>query len=286
MLEGQPFGAPVAAAGEVVFNTGMVGYPESLTDPSYAGQILVLTYPLVGNYGVPAVDLDGYGLPAGFESERIQAAGLVVWEHCRALQPPQRDRAASTPGCAEEGVPGARRRRHPGLTKLLRSRGTMLGALEIGGCDDRRPVRPQRGRHRRHRHLQWGDDLPPGGDRPPAPAPPGARGLRRQGQHPAQPSGARLRRRAGPLRPLLPRPRPSTASSSPTVPATPRCACRPSATSSAPWRSAARSWASAWATSSWRWPPARDTYKLPFGHRSQNQPCVEVAATGSATAAA
>jgi len=52
-FEGKLFGALAPIAGEVVFNTGMVGYPESLTDPSYAGQILVLTYPLVGNYGVP-----------------------------------------------------------------------------------------------------------------------------------------------------------------------------------------------------------------------------------------
>jgi carbamoylphosphate synthase small subunit len=52
-ITGEHFGAPVSSAGEVVFNTGMVGYPEAMTDPSYRGQILVLTYPLVGNYGVP-----------------------------------------------------------------------------------------------------------------------------------------------------------------------------------------------------------------------------------------
>lgn len=65
---GYSFGASVSMAGEVVFNTGMVGYPEALTDPSYRGQILVLTYPLVGNYGVPnEADLDALGLPAHFE---------------------------------------------------------------------------------------------------------------------------------------------------------------------------------------------------------------------------
>lgn len=65
---GYSFGAPVSMAGEVVFNTGMVGYPEALTDPSYRGQILVLTYPLVGNYGVPnEADVDALGLPAHFE---------------------------------------------------------------------------------------------------------------------------------------------------------------------------------------------------------------------------
>lgn len=71
---GFSFGAEVSAAGEVVFNTGMVGYPEALTDPSYRGQILVLTYPLVGNYGVPnEADMDELGLPAHFEvsSKRV-----------------------------------------------------------------------------------------------------------------------------------------------------------------------------------------------------------------------
>jgi len=80
-LTGEGFGAPVAAAGEVVFNTGMVGYPETLTDPSYCGQILVMTYPLVGNYGVPGYSEDEQGLPRGFESGRVQVAGLVVSEH-------------------------------------------------------------------------------------------------------------------------------------------------------------------------------------------------------------
>ena len=67
-----------AVAGEVVFNTGMTGYIEAMTDPSYRGQILVLTYPLVGNYGVPGDSRDELGLPIGFESDRIQVQGLVV----------------------------------------------------------------------------------------------------------------------------------------------------------------------------------------------------------------
>lgn len=81
-LQGYSFGAEVPAAGEVVFQTGMVGYPESITDPSYEGQILVITYPLVGNYGVPDRKLldDDYtpALPKYFESNRIHIAGLVV----------------------------------------------------------------------------------------------------------------------------------------------------------------------------------------------------------------
>lgn len=78
-IEGYGFGANKPTAGELVFQTGMVGYPESLTDPSYEGQILVITFPLVGNYGVPSREtLDSWGLSKNFESKRIHVAGLVV----------------------------------------------------------------------------------------------------------------------------------------------------------------------------------------------------------------
>ncbi len=76
-MAGVSFGAARAVCGEVVFNTGMAGYVETLTDPSYRGQILVLTYPLIGNYGVPAPrPSDSIDLP--YESARIQVQGLVV----------------------------------------------------------------------------------------------------------------------------------------------------------------------------------------------------------------
>lgn len=74
------FGWQDSVAGEVIFNTGMVGYPESLTDPSYAGQILVLTYPLIGNYGVPS-DARSNGPGKTFESNSIQITGLIVSEY-------------------------------------------------------------------------------------------------------------------------------------------------------------------------------------------------------------
>ena len=80
-LQGYSFGAEKSIAGELVFQTGMVGYPEAITDPSYEGQILVITYPLVGNYGVPDPSLrDEFveDLPRYFESNRIHVAGLVV----------------------------------------------------------------------------------------------------------------------------------------------------------------------------------------------------------------
>ena len=74
------FGYSGLIFGEIVFNTGMVGYTETLTDPSYAGQIVTLTYPLVGNYGVPDPELKTDGLPKFFESDKIQVRGLVVHE--------------------------------------------------------------------------------------------------------------------------------------------------------------------------------------------------------------
>ncbi len=77
VLVGKSFGAETPMAGEVVFNTAMVGYPESLTDPSYLGQILVVTYPMVGNYGVPKDSLVN-GVSEFFESERIQVSGLII----------------------------------------------------------------------------------------------------------------------------------------------------------------------------------------------------------------
>src|SRR5436190_1556925 len=79
--QGYSFGAKKSIAGELVFQTGMVGYPESITDPSYRGQILVITFPLVGNYGVPSrEDMDSLlkDVPAHFESSEIHIAGLVV----------------------------------------------------------------------------------------------------------------------------------------------------------------------------------------------------------------
>ncbi|MBT4392903.1 MAG: carbamoyl-phosphate synthase (glutamine-hydrolyzing) small subunit, partial [Candidatus Peribacter sp.] len=71
IFEGEAFGAKVDSDGEVVFNTGMSGYPESLTDPSYRGQILTFTYPLIGNYGVPSEEKNEWGFSKNFESENI-----------------------------------------------------------------------------------------------------------------------------------------------------------------------------------------------------------------------
>jgi len=77
IIQGYVFGSKREVSGEVVFNTGMVGYPESLTDPSYREQILIFTYPLIGNYGVPGYEKKD-GLLEYFESDKIQVQGLIV----------------------------------------------------------------------------------------------------------------------------------------------------------------------------------------------------------------
>ncbi len=82
IFQGESFGFRESISGEVVFNTAMSGYPESLTDPSYKGQILVLTYPLIGNYGVPPMHEEG-GLRQFFESENIHIKGLVISEYSK-----------------------------------------------------------------------------------------------------------------------------------------------------------------------------------------------------------
>lgn len=119
--------------GEVVFNTGMTGYPESLTDPSYAGQILVFTYPLLGNYGVPGDEREE-GLLRGFESERIQVRAMVAaeigaeYEHWHSVR--------SLPGWLEEqGVPAIYGVDTRALTRRLREAGVMRGRLEVEGAE-------------------------------------------------------------------------------------------------------------------------------------------------------
>jgi carbamoyl-phosphate synthase small subunit len=132
VFPGRGFGFPSAISGEVVFNTGMVGYPEALTDPSYKGQILVLTYPLVGNYGVPSRS-GAESLHASFESDAIQVSGLVVAEAADAYS---HWSASSSLGgwLAEQSVPGLSGVDTRALTKRLRERGVMLGKLV--GDDD------------------------------------------------------------------------------------------------------------------------------------------------------
>jgi len=129
---GKGFGASRKLTGEVVFSTSMVGYPEALTDPSYKGQILALTYPLVGNYGVPPYDLN-YGLPIYFESDRIQTSGLIIHELCSE---PYHWASARTldQWLQDENIPGIAGVDTRRLTKKLRTHGVMLGIIKV--CEE------------------------------------------------------------------------------------------------------------------------------------------------------
>jgi carbamoyl-phosphate synthase small subunit len=130
-MKGIGFGYPTYTEGEVVFNTGMVGYTETLTDPSYRGQILCLTYPMIGNYGVPDFNLkDEFGLPKFFESTSIQVRGLIVqnlstsashWTSIRTLDEWLYDQRIP-------GIYGVDTRE---LTKRLRAHGVMMGAINV-----------------------------------------------------------------------------------------------------------------------------------------------------------
>ncbi|MBI5240256.1 MAG: glutamine-hydrolyzing carbamoyl-phosphate synthase small subunit [Elusimicrobia bacterium] len=139
-FSGTSFGSPQTVDGEVVFNTGMVGYPQSLTDPSYRGQILVCTTPMVGNYGVPQRGLtDEHGIPKYFESERIQASALVVADY----QPHYSHwNAASSlhDWLLEQNIPAITGVDTRALTKHLRTQGVMLGRLTTAPTDSADPL--------------------------------------------------------------------------------------------------------------------------------------------------
>lgn len=124
---GHLFGVDRAVTGEVVFNTGMTGYVEALSDPSYRGQILVLTYPLVGNYGVPG-SLLRTGLPHPFESTTIQVLGLVVARYEPAFSHHAAEQSLGA-WLAQCGVPAIQGVDTRGLTRRLRERGTLRGRL-------------------------------------------------------------------------------------------------------------------------------------------------------------
>ena len=131
-FNGTAFGAPRSSRGEVVFSTGMVGYPQSLTDPSYKGQILTLTYPLIGNYGVPAPSFDRFGIPAEMESGKIQVSGLVVAELCDEPSHYSSKRTLSA-WMEGEGVPGISGIDTRALTQRLREHGVMKGRIIMDG---------------------------------------------------------------------------------------------------------------------------------------------------------
>ena len=131
IFSGTSFGYQGSVAGEVVFNTGMVGYPETMTDPSYTGQILVFTYPLVGNYGIPAQQVSDK-LKRYFESDRINLQGIVItsltreYSHWNAVQ-------SLEEWMIEHEVPGLQGVDTRAITRKLRSAGTQLGKIQSTG---------------------------------------------------------------------------------------------------------------------------------------------------------
>ena len=128
---GTGFGYPKTVGGEFVFNTGMVGYTETLTDPSYRGQILCLTFPLIGNYGVPSKSTkDGYGLPKYFESDNIQVSGLIVHELSNVANHRECEKTLDQ-WLYDEKIPGISGIDTRDLTKKIRIKGVMNGALSV-----------------------------------------------------------------------------------------------------------------------------------------------------------
>ncbi len=129
-FHGFSFGYDKAVAGEVVFNTAMTGYPESLTDPSYAGQLMVLTYPLVGNYGVPPFSIEENDLPTFMESEKIHAEAIIVsdyseeYSHWNAVE-------SLSDWLKREMIPGITGIDTRALTKKIREHGVMMGRILI-----------------------------------------------------------------------------------------------------------------------------------------------------------
>ena len=133
-FQGFSFGSCAAVSGEVVFNTAMTGYTESLTDPSYSGQILVLTYPLVGNYGIPSAKMEK-GLPRFFESDKIHIKALVVsdysfeYSHWNAVK-------SLDEWLKEHNIPAIYGVDTRQITKIIREQGVMLGKVAVEGLDE------------------------------------------------------------------------------------------------------------------------------------------------------
>lgn len=131
-FKGRSFGYEKSVVGEVVFNTAMTGYPESLTDPSYAGQLMALTYPLVGNYGVPPLDCGKNGLPTFVESEKIHPEAIIVSDYSESYSHWNANESLAN-WLKREQVPGVTGIDTRELTKVLREHGVMMGRLVFEG---------------------------------------------------------------------------------------------------------------------------------------------------------
>ena len=137
-FHGTSFGYEKPVAGEVVFNTAMMGYPESLTDPSYAGQLMALTFPLVGNYGVPPFTFREDGLPRFMESEKIHARAIIVSDYSREYSHWNAVESLAQ-WLKREQVPGITGIDTRQLTKVLREHGVMMGKILFDDMPDQVP---------------------------------------------------------------------------------------------------------------------------------------------------
>lgn len=129
IFTGKSFGSETAVAGEVVFYTAMTGYPESMTDPSYTGQILVSTYPMIGNYGVPFNQTEN-GIHKYFESHKLHISGLIISDYSFEFSHWNAEKSLSD-WLKEYEVPGLFDIDTRALTKILREKGSMLGKIEF-----------------------------------------------------------------------------------------------------------------------------------------------------------
>jgi len=141
ILKGSGFGYPCEVTGEVVFNTGVCGYPEVLTDPSYSGKILIQTYPLIGCYGVPSYDIvDNFGIPLHFESNKIHVKGLVVSE--LQMNPSHwTNNKALGSWLREQKIPCIEGLDTRDIAKKLRTKGNVFGVLKIGKKIDAKRIK-------------------------------------------------------------------------------------------------------------------------------------------------
>jgi len=130
VFTGKSFGSESAAAGEIVFYTAMTGYPESLTDPSYTGQILVSTYPMIGNYGVP-FNTEENGIHKYYESNKLHITGLIISDYSFEFSHWNAQKSLSD-WLKENDVPGLFDIDTRALTKILREKGSMLAKIEFG----------------------------------------------------------------------------------------------------------------------------------------------------------
>ena len=137
-FHGTSFGYEKPVAGEVVFNTAMMGYPESLTDPSYAGQLMTLTFPLVGNYGVPPFTFEENGLPTFMESEKIHVRAIIVSDYSREFSHWNGVETLAD-WLKREQVPGTTGIDTRQLTKVLREHGVMMGKILFDDMPDEVP---------------------------------------------------------------------------------------------------------------------------------------------------